>query len=85
MITIVQMRNYIYLEVYFLRQNKISSPTPPSKKSDKCLLEVQFGHGLQESLLPFLCSQLQHFLRVAGVQLCLSDRFYLKKSKELEN
>lgn len=41
------------------------------------VLKVQFGHRLQELLLSFLRSQLQHFLWVAGVELRLSDRFYL--------
>lgn len=87
MITSVQkMTNCIYLEVYFLPQNKNvhSQPPPCLTVVHMSLLEIQFGHRLQEPLLSFLCSQLQHFLWVAGVQLGLSDRFYLKKSEELE-
>lgn len=45
------------------------------------LLEIKFGHRLQKSLLPFLCSQLQNFLRVTGVQLCLTNCLHLQETR----
>lgn len=40
-------------------------------------LEIQFSHCLKEGLFPPLCSQLQHFLRVTGIQFWLPNGFYL--------
>jgi len=51
----------------------------PPVSCASCLLEVEFGHRLQEPLLPLLCSQLQNLLRVTGVQLRLSDRLHLQR------
>ena len=85
-ITNVQM-SCIYLEVYFLPQNKKYTPPPPPHPECPAvvcsrLLEIQFCHRLQESLLPLLSRQLQHFLWVTGVQLRLSDRLYLRRERE---
>lgn len=81
-------KSTIYLEMYFYCKIKYTFPTLPTVQGSffpPSLLEIQFGHCLQESLLPFLCSQLQNFLWVTGVQLRLSDRFYLRETWRLKD
>lgn len=72
---------YLFWNVlYFLPlKKKINYPTPPKVSHVRSVaLEIQLGHRLQEFLLSFLCSQLQHFLWVACVQLRLADGFHLR-------
>lgn len=47
-------------------------------------LKVKFCHGLEEFLLSLLSSELQNLLRVAGVELRLSDSFDLFESISVE-